>query len=446
VTRPVVVIGAGAAGLMAAIFAARAGAPVILLERTRDGGRKIMISGGGRCNVLPSSLSPRQYFTDSSPNSLRRMLLAWPLPEQQHFFEYDLGITLVLEQESGKLFPASNRARDVRDGLVTAALKAGVDIRYNTTVQDILEPHAGETWRVLAANAPPVDAAAVVVATGGLSVPATGSDGTGLRVLQRLGHTVHETYPALTPLTGQRPEHAALAGVSLVVRIEAPLPKGSLVSAGGFLFTHRGYSGPAVLDVSHLAVRAAARGRTQPLLVQWGVLDAGAWDSALRAGGTAHVGTVVRRTLPARLADMLLHEAGVEPQTPLAALRRDDRARLVTLLARYPLPWAGDEGYRKAEVTGGGIALSEVNPQTLESRRHRRLFLCGEVLDAFGPIGGYNFAWAWATGRSAGLGAAAAAGRGPAAQQAAPAQQAAREEQAAWEEQAAPGDQAAPGE
>jgi predicted Rossmann fold flavoprotein len=406
--QPVVVIGAGAAGLMAAIFAARAGAPTILLERTRDGGRKIIISGGGRCNVLPSNLSPRQYFTESSPNSLKRMLLAWPLPEQRRFFERDLGIPLALERESGKLFPASNRARDVRDALVNAAVDAGADVRFNTRVTDIHPPEQGGGWRVALAD-DVVEAGAVIMATGGLSVPATGSDGTGLRVLERLGHTVNATYPALTPLTGDRPEHAALAGVSLNLRMEVPMPKGGYTTTGGFLFTHRGYSGPAVLNVSHFAVRSAARGARQPITVQWHELDAAAWDALLRAGGSTHVGTVVRRALPLRLADMLLREAAVEPDTPLSVLKREDRSRLVGLLTRYPLPWTGDEGYRKAEVTGGGIALSEVHPQTLESRLHRGLFLCGEVLDAFGPIGGYNFAWAWATGRSAGLGAAAAA-------------------------------------
>jgi predicted Rossmann fold flavoprotein len=361
--------------------------------------------------VLPSSLSPSQYFTDSSPNSLRRLLLAWPLVEQQRFFERELRMPLALEQESGKLFPASNRARDVRDGLVDAARAAGVEIRFNALVQDIVPPTDGAPWRVALEDGTRLDGAGVVIATGGLSVPATGSDGTGLRILGRLGHTIHDTYPALTPLTADRPEHAALAGVSLNVRLEAPLPKGSYTTAGGFLFTHRGYSGPSVLNVSHFAVRAAARGRKQPITVQWTDDDADAWDAQFRAGGTVHVGTLVRRALPARLAEMLMAEAGVAAATPLSALRREDRAKLVTLLARYPLPWTGDEGYRKAEVTGGGVALAEVQPTTLESRLHRGLFICGEALDAFGPIGGYNFAWAWATGRSAGLGAAAAVAR-----------------------------------
>jgi predicted Rossmann fold flavoprotein len=398
---------------MAAIFASKGGRPVVLLERTRDGGRKILISGGGRCNVLPSRLSPTQYVTDSSPNSLKKMLLAWPLPEQQRYFESELGIPLALEPESGKLFPASNHAKDVRDALVRRAQDQGVQIRFNTRVVDFQPRAGGAPWHVLVDGAAPLDAAAVIVATGGLSVPATGSDGAGLHVLERLGHTIHTTYPALTPLTGQRKEHAALAGVSLRVSMHAPLARGSFSTRGGFLFTHRGYSGPAVLNISHLAVRSRLADQPpQPIHVQWTALDHAGWDAALQAPGAGQVGTLLRRALPTRLADMLLHEAIVDPQTPLSTLRRDERNRLATLLSAYPLPWSGDEGYRKAEVTGGGVSLAEVHPLTLESRLHPGLYLCGEVMDAFGPIGGYNFAWAWATGRSAGLGAAAARPQG----------------------------------
>ncbi|HEX2168563.1 MAG TPA: aminoacetone oxidase family FAD-binding enzyme [Longimicrobiales bacterium] len=403
---PIIVIGAGAAGLMAAIFATTSGRPVILLEKTKDGGRKIIISGGGRCNVLPSRLSPRQYITASSPNTLRNMLLSWPLPSQQKFFEHDLGVPLALEQASGKLFPASNRARDVRDALVNEARRRGVDIRFDTSARDIVAAGVNR-WTVALADGPDISAESVIVATGGLSVPATGSDGTGLRILERLGHTVNDTYPALTPLTADPPRHASLAGVSLDVRLTAPLMKGRFDAEGGFLFTHRGYSGPAVLNISHVAVRSRTEGhRLQPVLVQWTDKDADEWDAMLREGGSGQIGPLLRKHLPARLADLLIEEATVDPQRTLAELRREERARLVAALARYPLPWTGDEGYRKAEVTGGGIALGEFDPRTLESRVHHGLFVCGEALDAFGPIGGYNFAWAWATGRAAGLGAA----------------------------------------
>src|SRR5215204_4545776 len=171
--RRVVVIGAGAAGSMAAIFAARGGAQTTLLERTRDGGRKILISGGGRCNVLPMRVDESRFVTDSSPNLLHRMLRAWPLREQIAFFENELRLPLAEEPESAKLFPLSNKARDVRDGLLAYATRAGATLRMNTRVAGFA-PHDNE-WRIECEDASPIDADAVIVATGGLSVPTTGS-------------------------------------------------------------------------------------------------------------------------------------------------------------------------------------------------------------------------------------------------------------------------------
>jgi len=407
---PVVVVGAGAAGTMAAIFAAEHRRPVLLLERTRNGGRKIVISGGGRCNVLPSRADPSQFVTASSPNTLRKILLSWPLAEQRAFFEDTLRIPLELEEETGKLFPVSNRSRDVRDGLYDLARRRGAEIAFETKVTGLKPPVGDRPWRV-ATDDGEIRASRVILATGGLSVPASGSDGLGLGIAARLGHAIHPTYPALTPLVCDPPRHADLAGVSLEVELTAPLPRGRFRTRGGFLFTHRGYSGPSVLDVSHLAVLSARDGGPrQEIRVRWTDTDAGTWDERLREGGAGEVGPLVRRHLPTRLADRLLEEAGVDAARPLAGLRREERSALVEALARYQLPWTGDEGYRKAEVTGGGVALAEVDPRTLESRHQPGLHLCGEMLDAFGPIGGYNFLWGWATGRAAGLGVARAAG------------------------------------
>ena len=403
--RRVAVIGAGAAGSMAAIFAASAGAQTLLLERTTDGGRKILISGGGRCNVLPVRVDESRFVTDSSPNMLRKMVRSWPLQEQIAFFEGELGIPLVEEKESGKLFPASHRARDVRDGLLALAAHRGVSLLMNTMVTGFAPFAAG--WRIHREGAPPLEADAVIVATGGLSVPNTGSDGLGLKVVERLGHTVHPPYAALTPITAEPAPFAQLAGVSLPVTLTARAGERTATATGGFLFTHHGYSGPAVLDVSHVAVRSRAE-KASParILVRWTRLGEKEWESALRPQGSRTVAGALRAELPDRLARALLDRASVDPARVLSELRRDERLRVIETLVRGVLPWTGDEGYKKAEVTGGGVSLSEIGPRTMESRKHPGLFLCGEVLDAFGPIGGYNFLWAWATGRAAGLGAA----------------------------------------
>ena len=400
-TRPIVIVGAGAAGLAAAIHAGGHGIPVVVLESTADGGRTILISGGGRCNVLPQALEPARFVSEGPAHVVRHVLRSWPLAEQHRFFEHDVGVPLTLEAESRKYFPTSNRARDVRDGLVALARRRGVTFNLGARVIGLApDRHGG--WSLTLAGGHALDARAVVMATGGCSVPQTGSDGTGLELLRGLGLRVHRTYAALTPLTATPPVHASLSGVSLPVTLRVAGTQAS--ASGGFLFTHRGYSGPAILDVSHHAVRAAADGRPQPILVQWSAAGDGAWHAALQ-GGDGLVVARLRATLPERLARQLVVEAGLDVDQRIATLRRESRLALVERLCRYPLPWTGDEGLRKAEVTGGGVALDAVDPATMACRRHPALFLCGELLDAFGPIGGHNFAWAWASGRLAGRGA-----------------------------------------
>jgi hypothetical protein len=400
----VAVVGAGAAGLVAAAFAASAGAKVTLIERTRDGGRKILISGGGRCNVLPSVATPERFVTDSPPHLLRAMLRSWPLDAQRAFFEDDLGIPLELEQDSGKLFPRSNRARDIRDALVTFAAAKGVNLQFNTTVTNVSRAARGFAVETSGGT---IAYDRVVLATGGLSVPATGSDGIGLRIAQALGHELVEPYPALTPLLAGEGRHASLSGVSLNVRLRSKDGSQSIETHGGFLFTHRGYSGPSVLDISHVT----ARSQSPAIRVQWAPLTADDLmsTSGLRAEALAKAGdslaAILSRHVPGRLAEQLMTECGIPLDRRTSSLKRAERVALVAALTSYPLPWSGNEGYQKAEVTGGGIKLADVDLKTLQSRKVEGLYLCGEMLDAFGPIGGHNFSWAWSTGRAAGLAA-----------------------------------------
>jgi hypothetical protein len=401
-TAPVVVIGAGAAGLLATLTAARRGVDVVLVESTDDGGRKILISGGGRCNILPSVVQPERYVTGSSRNTLRKMLLSWPLTEQRAFFEAELRMPLVCEEETGKLFPESNRARDVRDGLLSAVRESGARVWLGARVTDVAVTDHG--WTVRLADAPEIRAGAVVVATGGLSVPTTGSTGAGLAIAETSGHRVTPPYPALTPLLADPHPHAHLAGVSAEVAITSRGLKPVYRGSGSLLVTHGGWSGPVVLDASHLATTSTAEERHE-IVVDWLGVDPVELDEALRAAkGTVRSALFAtsEERLPRRLLDALVEEAGGDPSVPLAQLPRAQRRALVDTLTAYVLPWTGHAGYQKAEVTGGGVRLDEVAPRTMESRRTPGLFFCGEVLDAFGPIGGHNFLWAWATGRAAG--------------------------------------------
>ncbi len=402
--RTIVVIGAGAAGLMAAIHAADGPHRTVLLDQTSDGGRKILISGGGRCNVLPAELDAGRFVSTSSANSLRKILRGWPHAAMREFFEREARLPLRLEEATGKLFPVADRSRAVRDALVALAVERGVEFHGGTEVVGLTPVPDG--WRVDLRDGKALQVNAVILATGGLSVPQTGSDGFGLRQLATLGHTVHPTYPALTPLTLDPPTFGDRAGLSLEVTIDAHSTLERRTATGGFLFTHRGYSGPALLDTSHVAVRARlAREPRAELRVRWGAITETEWGQRL-APSAQHVGTAVRLALPNRLVDRLLSDAAIDQNVQLAQLPRAEKQRLLSALTAYPLPWTSDDGYKKAEVTGGGVALEEVQPATMESRILPRLYLAGELLDAFGPIGGYNFSWAWITGRLAGLGAA----------------------------------------
>ena len=406
----VAVVGGGAAGLLAAAAAAARlrdsgrAESVAVLEAAREPGRKILVSGGGHCNVLPAR-EARARFVSSSPRRLvDRFLDRFPLAAQRAHFEALLGGPLREETASAKLFPPSNRARDVRDALVADARRAGAEVRASMPVREI-SPREGGGFDLRFEGAS-LSASRVVLATGGRSVLAGGADAAGFDWAAAFGHTVRPLVPALVPLTGSSPAHAALSGISLVAVVTARSGDEFATVRDGFLFTHRGWSGPAVLDVSHVAARALAGGRPFAVTVAFGG-SAEEWDAALRSGAGT-VGGALRRSLPDRLAALVLAEAGVAPETPFHRLSREARREVVRVVTALPLPVTGTEGYRTAEVTAGGVALEEVDPGSGASRLVPGLFFAGEILDATGPIGGFNFQWAWATGRTAGEGVARA--------------------------------------
>lgn len=404
----VAVVGAGAAGIIAALFAARAGRNTVLLEGKSRPGAKILISGGGRCNVLPSVSTLEDFSTGSSRNILRNILGSWPLADVREFFETDLGVPLKCE-ETGKLFPRSDRARDVLNVLLEGCHSAGVDLRCNFRLANFKSMSEGG-FELKARGGEQLTASRVVLATGGLSVPNTGSDGEGLRMLERAGHELLPTRPALVPLLASSGPWRQLAGLACPAKLTAR--RGDKVLAersGDFLFTHRGFSGPVVLDVSEFLSNGAESIHTDVCVtVQWLASDGSplAWNEMLRSGGAGTVGNVLRRHLPNRLAEFALTQSRVADDQRLASLARAARATLVDALEAWPLPVSGHEGFRKAEVTAGGVRLAEIKAKTLESRLVPDLYLCGELLDVTGRIGGFNFLWAWVSGRRAGLAAA----------------------------------------
>jgi len=233
-----------------------------------------------------------------------------------------------------------------------------------------------------------------------MSYPKTGSSGFGFEVAQRLGHTLVAPYPALVPLYGGPPTHHGLAGLSLPVRLAIGDGKPTFWT-GDFLFTHRGYSGPVILNAAHAVARR--RDIRVPVRVSWLDRSEEEWQGIL-APGAGKVRAALNAALPGRLGDVLLDELGLR-DADRSTLRREDRARLLQALTAYELPIDRAGGFAEAEVTGGGVPLGEVNPQTLASRLVPCVSFCGEVLDVFGPIGGHNFLWAFVTGRLAGMGA-----------------------------------------
>jgi len=409
---PAVIVGAGAAGLLAAIFAGRGGLAVLLLEAKRTPGAKIRVSGGGRCNLLPSEVELRDFHTHGSKHALRNALFSWPLDEVRAFFERELATPLVTEP-TGKVFPASQDPRQVVAALLGECARVGVELAGGRRVIAVRRVEGvvpgGARFEVEIEDGRRVSCRRLVLATGGLSLPKTGSDGGGFELARSLGHSVPATYPALVPLLAADARWGELAGLSLRARL-AVERQGRRIEEreGDLLFTHRGFSGPLALDLSHHFTEPGSAGTE--LVAHWLGERGPPWDLHLRRGGRKSAAGLLREELPRRLADLLIELAGVDPERRASELTRAERLRLVEVLERCKLALSGDEGYRTAEVTGGGVPLAELATRTLESLVAPGLYLAGEMVDATGRIGGYNFLWAWVSGRKVGLALAAAGG------------------------------------
>ncbi len=418
-------IGAGAAGIFAALAARESPSrpSVVLLDGKESPGKKILVSGGGRCNVTNVAVSDRDFDTDA-PAVVRGILAGLPAAKVRAFFE-ERGVVLV-EEPIGKLFPREGGAKGVLAALFAALDAAGVERAFGAEVFEV--ERDGEGWRVGEFRA-----RRVVVATGGRSIPQTGSTGFGYGLARSVGHEVVEPVPALTPLRGNTPRDLAGVTVPAILTVEDRDGRVLRRAAGSLLFTHGGVSGPAALDASVSVARAVEEER--PFRVRadfWTLADpAGPFGpflgqpklpgSCLAASPpptTAHdverlllaqdpkehLGTVLGRRLPRRLVEALAPAARV----PLGRLAREDRRVAAESVAGLDLGITGVLGFDKAEVTAGGVPLRELDRRTLESRRAPGLFFCGEVCHATGRLGGFNFQWAWSSGHAAGRGAGGA--------------------------------------
>ena len=389
----VIIIGGGAAGLMAATVCGAEPLRVLLVEGKHRPGLKLLITGGGRCNISNVNIQYRM-FNSTHPRTVKNALAAFS-PRRTVVFFRKLGVDLKAESD-GNLFPVTQKAQTVCDALLGEAEKYA-ELRLSCKITEI-SPF-NESLRVRCGNHS-FYSKTVILCAGGQSYPQTGSDGSGFDLAQRLGHTIVPLIPALTPLVTDDREWKSLAGISIPCALSIQNDSGpSIAFEGPLLFTHNGFSGPCVLNISRYWIRNPQH----PVVASFfpGENAASVNGKILQAAQNhprQMVKTWLSTLLPARLAETLIQKTPMDEKQVLGQLTRKQREDLTDGLIRRPLPVNGASGYRKAEVTAGGVDLGEVNEKTLESKLIKGLFFAGEVLDVDGPVGGTNLQWAWSSG------------------------------------------------
>jgi len=404
----VAIVGAGAAGLATAIFARRASPSlsVALLDGAARPGAKILVSGGGRCNVTNTVVAETDFW-GGKRTIVRRVLRGLPVDDTVAFFR-ELGVPLH-EEAGGKLFPDSNQARDVLDALLSGLTDAGARLQAGTRVHAVTRTGDGFA---LDTSRGALAARCVVLATGGRSLPKTGSDGAGYEMARALGHTLVGPTPALAPLVLDSDTaysiHHGLSGIAVDSEVSIWID-GALATrlSGALLWTHFGVSGPVVLNASRHWARARLEERRVRLTLNlhpretFENVDA-RWIASATDRPRATARSVLSADVPDAVAVAVLGVLDIPGDRTAAELTRDDRRRLVHALTEWPLPVTDTRGYNFAEVTAGGVDLTEIDPSTMESRVCPGLFLVGEILDVDGRIGGFNFQWAWSSAYLAG--------------------------------------------
>ncbi len=408
----ITIIGAGAAGLMAAIFAGRHAPPgtrIALLDGAKRIGAKILVSGGGRCNVTHALISAKDY-AGSNRNQIAKVLRTFPVEQTVRFFQ-ELNVPLK-QEETGKLFPVTDQAKTVLEALVDETIRAGADLLTEHRVLSIQRD--GSAFEIETTQGG-IRSQKLILATGGKSLPKTGSDGQGYELARSLGHTVTPTFPALVPLVLESNHWlTTLSGLTFPVELTLSSGRGQVLHRhqGSMLLTHFGLSGPVVMDISRHWI--AEKQNDPTVRLHANLLPGRRFDeveqllvSATSKHGRSGIAGWLSDHLPRRLAvELVRHAIDEAPAARLSQLSKAKRRTLVHALTALPLPIVRDRGYLFAEATAGGVPLSELHLSTMASRCCPGLYLCGEMLDVDGRIGGFNFQWAWCSGRLAGMSAA----------------------------------------
>lgn len=407
-TVDIAIVGGGAAGLAAAIFAGEGAGPsgsqsIVVLDGAKTIGAKILASGGGRCNVTHEVVTPTDYF--GNRRIIKNVLAAFSVEAATKWLA-SMGVELKRE-ETGKLFPVTDKARTVLNALLTRCRELGVIIHQDHRVTDV--EVSSESGFMLRHSHGVLHATHVILATGGRSIPKSGSDGFGFTLAGHLGHSVTATVPALVPLVLKDSMfHKVLSGLSQEVELTT-MVLGREVDrrTGSLLWTHFGISGPVVMDASRFWTLAQEQGETAGL---YGNFLPDQTQEQVREWFLKQVSDNPRRSLvktlaqrlPHRFAEAIIQYVEVDPHMTIGQLQRKDRERLLEVLTKFPFAIQQDRGWNYAEVTAGGVPLEEINYRTMESKLVPGLYLIGEILDCDGRIGGFNFQWAWATGHLAG--------------------------------------------
>ena len=408
----VLVIGGGASGMMAAIFAARSGAYVTLLEPNERLGKKLNITGKGRCNVTNNSSCP-ELIANVAHNGkfLYSSFSCWDGRDTMAFFEA-LGVPLKVERGK-RVFPVSDRSFDISSALERELRRLRVQTLRERASELMFED--GAIAGVLGSGGKrPADA--VIVATGGVSYPATGSTGDGYRFARQAGHTVLPPRGSLVPLNCEGSDCPAMQGLSLrnvMLSVRDRKKRIIFQEQGELLFTHFGVSGPLVLSASaHMldcdALSYHVSIDLKPALDEKKLDDRLLRDLAGRSN--QNIDRVLGGLVPRSMIPVLMNRLAIPPETKANSITREQRRRLLELLKAFDLTVSGPRGVEEAIVTSGGVRVGEVNPNTMESKLIRGLFFAGEVLDVDAYTGGYNLQIAWATGRAAGIAAARSKG------------------------------------
>lgn len=401
--RHIAIVGAGPAGIMAALEAARRGARVTLFDTNAVVGRKILVTGNGRCNITNVHAAPEKYAC-SDPEFLRVAFSRFGHAETVARLR-DLGI-LIFSTPDGWCYPLSESAANVAEALATALDLAGVETRLQTKIADIRPVGRGIALTV--GGGPHTHTFdRVIVACGGKAYPALGSRGDLFPILESLGHRIVPIRPALAPLTADVRRFHKLQGVRLDVALT--LYEGNRVigqTVGNLMFTQYGFSGPAAMDLAHLV--SARPGTYLTLEINMLPYVRAALEDlmARKSREPFPVRVALGAVLPEKIPPLVMSVAGVRADATLAGLSDAERARLMETLTGLKATVTGTRGFDFAQVSTGGVPLAEVDPATMASRIVPRLHFAGEVLDVVGPCGGYNLQWAWTSGAIAGAGAA----------------------------------------